>query len=111
MRNDRGSVIQNFTRHESLGPKGQIVVRWFSYKTLIAFKVDGQPRVISQNYWTRTTGKHLNELDGGDKVAKKARVTDTVFEQLFEEQLGAESTASASEGTTPPAYGSRNLCL
>ena len=33
---------------------------YFSYETLVAFKVDGYHLVSIQNYWGTTTGKHLN---------------------------------------------------
>lgn len=41
-------------------------ILYFSYETLIAF-YDGQTLYVSQNEWSKTTGKHLNDIDGGDK--------------------------------------------
>ena len=38
---------------------------WFSYTTLIAFRV-GNRKVVHINEWNNTTGKHLNQIDGGD---------------------------------------------
>ena len=38
---------------------------WFSYNTLIAFQV-GNRRIVSENVWGSTTGKHLNSIDGKD---------------------------------------------
>lgn len=32
---------------------------WYSYETLVAFKIDGEFHII-KNYWGSTTGKHLN---------------------------------------------------
>lgn len=32
---------------------------WFSYKTLVAFRIKGEFHII-KNYWGSTTGKHLN---------------------------------------------------
>jgi hypothetical protein len=32
---------------------------WFSYQSLVAYKVPYKPRVILQNYWGPTTGRHL----------------------------------------------------
>ena len=52
---------------------------WFSYETPIAFNVDGQPRVVRENIWGPTTGKHLNCVDGGDKEAKERRVSSEDF--------------------------------
>lgn len=38
-------------------------VYYFSYKTLIAFKVPGRILVIRENVWGNTTGKHLNAIN------------------------------------------------
>ena len=38
------------------------VVLWFSYETCIAFAVKGHT-VVSVNVWSKTTGKHLNQID------------------------------------------------
>lgn len=61
---------------------------WFSYQTPIAFQFDGQPRVVRQNDWATTTGKHLNAIDGGSRDAKKARVTGEEFERLYLAHIG-----------------------
>ena len=58
------------------------VTVWFSYKTPVAFKVGAGPRIVRQNDWGPTTGKHLNAIDGGDK---KSRVTGEEFERLWAE--------------------------
>ena len=58
---------------------------WFSYKTLIAFAGPTGGGVVIQNYWSTTTGKHLNAIDGGNK---KNRVDQATFERLFKEQFG-----------------------
>jgi hypothetical protein len=60
-------------------------VYWFSYKTLVAFKPFDGPRVVRQNDWSTTTGKHLNAIDDGDK---KSRVDGATFERLFQERFG-----------------------
>lgn len=57
---------------------------WFSYKTPIAFQLDGHARVVSQNCWAQTTGKHLNWIDGGNKAG---RVSRDEFERLWTEQV------------------------
>lgn len=62
----------------SMGP----LTVWFSYKTPVAFQVDGSPKVVRQNEWGPTTGKHLNAIDGGDK---KSRVDAQTFERMFAE--------------------------
>lgn len=60
------------------------VTVWFSYKTPIAFQVGNQDRVVRQNDWSNTTGKHLNAIDGGNK---KTRVDSATFEKLWAEQI------------------------
>ena len=61
------------------------VIVWFSYETPIAFKVDGQPRVVRENMWGPTTGKHLNLADGGTKEAKAHRVSSDEFDRALDE--------------------------
>jgi hypothetical protein len=56
---------------------------WFSYRTMVAFRFAGEERVVRQNEWGRTTGKHLNWIDGGDKAC---RVDGATFEQVYQEQ-------------------------
>ena len=60
------------------------VMVWFSYETPIAFKVDGQPRVVRENVWSTTTGKHLNSIDGGTKEAKAHRVSSVEFNRALD---------------------------
>jgi hypothetical protein len=55
---------------------------WYSYQTLIAFRVPGHPTVVSENYWTNTTGKHLNAIDGGKK---NERVNEETFKRLLKD--------------------------
>ena len=62
---------------------------WFSYNTPIAFQVDGQPRVVRENVWKNTTGRHLNSIDGGTKEAKERRVSSDEFNRALDElELG-----------------------
>jgi len=42
---------------------------WFSYRTPIAFAYNGET-VVRENDWSTTTGRHLNEIDGGDKSSR-----------------------------------------
>lgn len=39
-----------------------IVTVWFSFVTPIAFRYEIEEVVISENIWTRTTGKHINYI-------------------------------------------------
>ena len=43
---------------------------WFSYTTPVAYRVLGEKRVVRVNDWSNTTGKHLNEIDNGDKQSR-----------------------------------------
>jgi hypothetical protein len=58
---------------------------WFSYKTLVAFRKTGNERVVHENDWGTTSGKHLNAIDDGDK---KSRVDDVEFKRLYAAQFG-----------------------
>ena len=57
---------------------------WFSYKTPIAFQVIGKLRIVRNNEWGPTTGKHLNVIDGGNK---KNRVSSEEFQRLWNEMV------------------------
>lgn len=61
---------------------GKVTV-WFSYQTPVAFQVVGYPKIVHQNDWGTTTGKHLNMIDGG---AKEKRVDSETFSKLWDEQ-------------------------
>jgi len=54
---------------------------WFSYKTCVAFR-DETGFYCSENVWSRTTGKLLNEI-----CAKENRITNEEFEQKLRELL------------------------
>lgn len=58
---------------------------WFSYETMIAFQAPETGLVVHQNDWSTTTGKHLNEIDGGDYQAKNARLSGSEFAKKFQE--------------------------
>lgn len=55
---------------------------WFSYKTLVAFYKLGGSKVVHENIWGPSTGKHLDAIDGGDK---KDRVSSEDFNRLYQE--------------------------
>ncbi|QOP64794.1 hypothetical protein SEA_DELAGARZA_35 [Microbacterium phage DelaGarza] len=59
---------------------------WFSYETPIAFHRDGERRVVRENSWSTTTGKHLNRIDGGDKAS---RIDGRTFERELEIAINA----------------------
>ena len=63
---------------------------WFSYSTLVAFSQPGRPRIVHENDWGPTTGKHLNWIDGGDK---KSRLAHATFISVFQDYFGKEAAA------------------
>lgn len=52
----------------------------FSYETPIAY-ANGGEWVVRENDWGPTTGKHLNEIDGGER---KQRIPGREFEEGLE---------------------------
>jgi hypothetical protein len=75
----------NYGVHTQCVELGPVTV-WFSYRTPVAFHIDGFSRVVHRNDWGTTTGKHLNWIDGGDK---QSRVAAETFKKLWEEQTSA----------------------
>lgn len=65
---------------------------WYSYKTLVAFRAPEHPRVVCENVWTRTTGKHLDMIDGGNH---KNRVDAATFDRLVKDLLAPHFAAVA----------------
>ena len=59
---------------------------FFSYKVLVAVEVDGV-RIVSENCWKNTTGKHLNAIDGGKKSERLPREE---FMKRVQELLGED---------------------
>ena len=80
------------------GPAIKVVVGnitlYFSYHTVIAFRAPGYGLVVGQNVWSPTTGKHLNEIDGGDK---KSRLPYTDFRRLLDELITRITVRSGEE--------------
>lgn len=58
---------------------------WYSYKTPIAFYHPSVGKVIRQNDWSTTTGKHLNAIDPN----KKVRIKGESFEKQLTELLAS----------------------
>ena len=63
-----------------------VVILWFSYETIVAFETPYDRKVVSENIWSRTTAKHLNMIDGGNK---RNRVNNDSFLQMLNEYLNA----------------------
>lgn len=49
----------------------------FSYETCVAFAVSGEGWVVSENIWSKTTGKHLNQEVGF--IPKSQRIPNEEF--------------------------------
>ena len=56
---------------------------FYSYKTPVAFRDKKGGLHVRVNDWSTTTGKHLNSIDGGCKVAKKGRIDGETFERML----------------------------
>lgn len=76
----------NYGAHTLVVEIGPLTV-WFSYKTVVAFQLGGEPRVVHTNDWGPTTGKHLNWIDRGDKSSRKSAEE---FQRLWNETVGPE---------------------
>lgn len=74
----------NYGAHSLQVTFGSLTV-YFSYDTPVAFQTPGR-RVVRQNEWKTTTGKHLNWIDGGDK---KGRVSGDQFEAALAAELAS----------------------
>ena len=54
---------------------------YFSYDTLVAFRSLNTGLVVMENYWSTTTGKHLNWINRDHSI----RVDSDTFNKLLEE--------------------------
>ena len=59
-----------------------------SYKTVIGFE-NSSGRIVRENAWGPTTGKHMNAIDGGSALAKAARIPGPEFEKRLAAVLKA----------------------
>jgi len=64
---------------KSLRLEHGLIDTFYSYATPVAFRQYGK-LFVSENVWSRTTGKHLTQIDGGDK---KSRIPHDEFEKLY----------------------------
>jgi len=88
----RKASNRNTSFHEvTVGP----LTLYFSYQTCVAFYPPHGKRVISENLWGPTTGRHLNELDDGRKK-------DRVCRRDFVEQLDKVLDAFDGSGLNGP---------
>lgn len=54
---------------------------WYSYKTLVAFKINGEFHIV-KNYWGTTTGKHLNWIDSNKSIREDKEAFEKNYERL-----------------------------
>ena len=47
---------------------------YFSYQTVVAFKSEDK-LVVSENVWGKTTARHINSIDGGNKAHRLDRAS------------------------------------
>lgn len=81
----------NYGAHTLKLTFGGMLTLWYSYDTIVAFWSPNTGKVVHQNDWGTTTGKHLNWIDYGDK---RSRVNDTEFKTKLNQAL---STVFASQ--------------
>lgn len=60
---------------------------WFSYTTIVAFAIPGVGRRVCENVWSQTTGRHLNEIDNGNKAGRLPRAQFEKELAVVQEQL------------------------
>ena len=65
---------------KSLRVEYGLIDTYYSYATPVAFRSHNGKLYVSENVWSRTTGKHLTQIDGGDK---KSRISHDQFVKLF----------------------------
>jgi len=80
---------QNYGAHTMQITVGDMTI-YFSYQTPIAFRAPGVGYVVSENVWSRTTGKHFGMLPGN----RSDRVPNEKFNELYLKAL--------SENVYPP---------
>jgi hypothetical protein len=64
------TYCQNTTAINALRVSVGAVDVYFSYRTPVAYSLDGAPPTVRRNEWGPTTGKHLNAIDDGDKRSR-----------------------------------------
>lgn len=55
---------------------------WFSYETLVAFRINGEFHIV-KNYWGPTTGKHLNWINGNKDKRETMEEFNANYERLM----------------------------
>ena len=70
---------------------------FFSYETLVAFHHTNSGLVVRENIWGNTTGRHLNDIDGGsvEAVAKRVAYIEDFTKALQKAQTAQRKTVVA----------------
>lgn len=71
---------------------------YYSYQSLVAFHAPLTGTVVCYNEWSKTTGKHLNWIDGGDKEARKARLERMQFLDALKAMMQEYGLTDNDEG-------------
>jgi hypothetical protein len=59
---------------------------WFSYDTLVAFDINGEFHII-KNYWSTTTGKHLNWINSNKRIREDQETFEANFYRLTKQEV------------------------
>lgn len=54
---------------------------WFSYNTMVAFRIGGEFHIL-KNYWSTTTGKHLNWIHPDKSIREDQETFDANYNRL-----------------------------
>ena len=71
----------NYGLHTMVFEDGKGNRFWFSYDTLVAFKISGEFHIV-KNYWGTTTGKHLNWIDSDHSIREDYETFNANYARL-----------------------------
>ena len=72
----------NYGAHTLVFEDGEGNEFWFSYETLVAFRINGEFHIV-KNYWGTTTGKHLNWINGRHDIRESMDEFNANYERLM----------------------------
>lgn len=61
---DPVTIRRSFNDNLTMLYLGDNITIWFSYETPVAFAISGEGTFKSENIWSRTTQRHLNDIPG-----------------------------------------------
>lgn len=59
---------------------------WFSYSTLVAFRIKGEFHIV-KNYWGTITGKHLNWINRDKSIREDGETFQSNYERCMQSVL------------------------